>query len=78
MGVFIDLRKVFDTIKHDLLLKKLENVGVRSFVSNWFSTSLNNRKQYVALDNVPSSLSTAICGVPQSSVLGPFFVDFIH
>ena len=79
IGVFIDLRKAFDTIDHGLLLKKMEHLGIRGVVNNWLSSYLNNRKQYVEINNVSSDLQNIICGVPQGSVLGPIlFIMYIN
>ena len=79
IGVFIDLKKAFDTINHDILLKKLEFYGVRGIVNDWLYSYLNNRKQLVLLDNTKSNLLDVICGVPQGSILGPkLFILYIN
>lgn len=46
-GIFIDLRKAFDTIDHRIILKKLEYIGVRGMVLKWVESYLSNKKQYV-------------------------------
>ena len=49
-GVFIDLEKAFDTVKHKILLSKLEHYGIRDNALKWLTSYLNNRKQYVKLN----------------------------
>ena len=69
-GIFIDLKKVFDTVNHSILLKKLEHYGVRGVVLNWFCSCLEDRKQYVSVNGHASKELKVTCGVPQGSVLG--------
>ena len=78
-GVFIDLRKAFDTVDHEILIKKLEHYGARGIPKHWFCSYLNNRKQFVSINGFKSSLESISCGVPQGSVLGPLlFLIYIN
>ena len=70
-SVFLDLSKAFDTINHNLLLRKLSHYdyGIRGKALEWFGGYLINRQQYVSYKGVHSKLSMLDYGVTQGSVL---------
>ena len=70
-GIFIDLKKAFDTVNHTNLLKKLEHYGIRGIPLKWFESYVSNRKQYVSVNGCSSEEPTFAHGVLQGSVLGP-------
>ena len=79
MGVFIDLKKAFDTIDHSLLIKKLEYYGIRGVPLNWLKPYLDHRKQCVHFNHTDSYLQEVVCGVPQGSILGAkLFILYIN
>ena len=77
VGVFIDLSKAFDTVDHKILLQKLENYGLRGAVLKWFTSYLENRQQFVYLNNSCSRNLKVTCGVPQGYILGPLLFIYI-
>jgi retron-type reverse transcriptase len=78
-GLFIDLKKAFDTVDHKILLRKLVRYGVCGPVLSWFKDYLSGRTQYVKIDGKKSDSRMVLCGVPQGSILGPLlFIIYIN
>ena len=69
--IFIDLKKAFDTVDHDILCKKLAHYGVQHRELSWFKSYLTNRKQFCRVNIVDSDFGYIEFGVPQGSCLGP-------
>ena len=71
LSIFIDLKKAFDTVDHNILLKKMDHYGVRGTENSWFTNYLSDREQFVTINGADSGIVKTLCGVPQGSVLGP-------
>ena len=70
VGVFIDLKKAFDTVDHGILTEKLYHYGIRGIANKWMCSYLMNRYQYVNINGTDSDYMNMLCGVPQGSILG--------
>ena len=73
VSLFLDLRKAFDSIDHNILLSKLGKYGITQNELAWFrpTSYLRDRKQYCYLGGKNSKKQKVTCGIPQGSCLGP-------
>ena len=81
-GIFLDLKKAFDTVNHKILLSKLEYYGIRRKAKDWFNSFIYNRQQFTSIDGQNSEFNKISHGIPQGSVLGPLlltiFINNLH
>ena len=77
--MFLDPKKAFDTVDHDILLAKLSAYGVDGVTYNLFHSYLTDRQQYCHVSGYGSSKKHVQCGIPQGSCLGPLlFIMYVN
>ena len=76
-GVFLDFKKAFDTVNHEIL-KKLEHDGMRGHALKWLTSYLKGRKQYTKVNNIDSQITDISYGIPPGIKSGPFAIFYLH
>jgi hypothetical protein len=69
--VFLDLKKAFDTVDHDIMIKKLEFYGIKNTALRWFTSYPSHRIQVCKVGVTISKSEEITTCVPQVSNLGP-------
>jgi len=68
----LDLSSAFDTVDHDILIRRLkDSYGLNNGVIHWLSSYLEGRSERFVFNNQSTNEQPVQCGVPQGSVLGP-------
>lgn len=77
--IFLDFRKAFDTVNHQILTAKLKSIGIGGKFLDTISSYLTERQQCVKIKNIYSDTRSVTTGVPQGSILAPtLFQIFIN
>ena len=78
-AVFIDFKKAFDTVDHDILNKKLNLLEIQDTNLRLLIDYLSNRKQRTQANNTISGSQEITCGVSQGSILRPLlFLIYVN
>jgi hypothetical protein len=78
IGIFLDFKKAFDTVQHDILLKKLNKYGVKGTALEWFKSYLSNRAQCVDINGTMSDFCEILMSVLQGSSVYVLSMIFIY
>ena len=76
--IFLDIKKAFDSVNHDILLQKMKAYGISGPELEFFNSYLRNRVQYCNFNGCTSDFRKTSCGVPQGSILGPLLFLIIY
>ena len=78
-GVFVDLKIAFDTVDHNILLRKLNYYGIRGTANELLCSYLKKIKQFVSMENNMNSVKEILTRIPKGPVLGPLlFLIYIN
>ena len=77
--IFLDLKRAFETVSHEILINKLASYGIKDNELDWFKSYSCNRSQAVHVYSFLSDFETYNIGIPQGSTLGPLlFIIFVN
>ena len=71
--VFLDISIAFDRVWHEPLIYKIKCMGMTGLPLTLIQSFLNSRLQRVVLNGQTFARTHVIAGVPEGSILRPFF-----
>ena len=71
LAVFLDITQAFDSVSHNILLKKLADLGIQGNLLNFIRDFISDRQTSVRVHCALSSKHGMSCGVPQGCVISP-------
>ena len=79
VGIFLDIKKAFDSLDRNILLQKLKYYGIAGIEWRWFQSYLSDRRQLTMYNNCPSDIKRVDFGVPQGGIVSPLlFLVYIN
>lgn len=89
VGILLDMTKAYDKVQFDILLNKLQGIGIRGKSYEWFKSYLENREHQVEIEYyneyekqiqyIRSDSKQINASIPQGSVIGCLlFIIYIN
>ena len=72
---FADL--AFDTVDHNIIIQKMNYYGIRGAVDIWLSSYLQNKLQFVSINDFNCNFKQVYYAVGQSIILGQLLFSFL-
>ena len=78
IGVSIDIKKAFDTFNHEISVQKLHFYGLRGVAQKWIQNYLENRKQFVNVNNCHSEKTKYVVWCPSGFHFGTKIIYHLY